>query len=217
MRNTPPMEMHALVILTAAESWNWPFTSGIQASGEISGKFKAIAPKLLSGVITESQALGGTLLDQFWVVVGQCHPRLAENSMSRLPPNISSSSFPFPVTTLQHMPFLSPNHSETLLFEGINRDSVNFDPIFKMAAEIFTHLGIASESCYLSPEELVNNMTYLTSVMNPGGRKSGTGTPFSVSEAISMETDELLKIAAEAKFGFRKQAALKTLACRGIN
>ena len=208
---------HALAILTAAESWNWPVTSRIQASGETSGKFKAITPKLLSGVITESQALGGTLLDQFWVVVGQCHPRLAENGRSRLLLNISSSSFPFLVTTLRHTPFLSLNHSETLLFQGVNRDSVNFDPILKMAAEIFTHLGIASKSCYLSPEKLVNYMAYLPSVMNPGGRKSGTGTPFSVSEAISMETDELLQIATEANFGHRKQAALKTLACRKTN
>jgi len=46
------------------------------------------------------------------------------------------------------MPFLSRHHSETLLFEGTNRDSVNLDPIFEMAAELFTHLGIACESCY---------------------------------------------------------------------
>ena len=52
--------------------------------------------------------------------------------------------------------------------------------------------------------------------MNPGGRKSGTGTPYSVSEAISLETDELLKIAAEEGSGKRKQAALKALACRKI-
>lgn len=50
--------------------------------------------------------------------------------------------------------------------------------------------------------------------MNPGRRKSGTGTPLSVSEAISMETDELLKIATEPNF---ELAALKTLACRKTN
>ena len=77
------MVMHALAILETAESWNWPVTSRIQASGEILGKFQAITPKLLSAAIIESQALGGTLLDQFWVVVGQRHPRLAENGRSR--------------------------------------------------------------------------------------------------------------------------------------
>ena len=70
------MEMeHALGILEVAESWNWPVISRIQ--------FKVIMPKLLSAAIIESQVLGGTLLDQFWVVVGRCHPKLAQNSRSR--------------------------------------------------------------------------------------------------------------------------------------
>ena len=79
------MEMHALAILEAAESWDWPFTYRVQGSGERSGKFKVITPKLLSGFISESQVLGGTLLDQFWAAVSECHPRLAENSGSRSP------------------------------------------------------------------------------------------------------------------------------------
>ena len=49
--------------------------------------------------------------------------------------------------------------------------------------------------------------------MNPGGRKSGSGTPYSISDTISMETDTLLGL-AEQGFGNRKQAALKALACR---
>ena len=81
--STMDSEMHALAILEAAESWNWPVSTRDQASGKFSGKFKAITPKLLSAAIIESQALGGTLLDQFWVVVGRCHPRLAQNSRSR--------------------------------------------------------------------------------------------------------------------------------------
>ena len=92
---------------------------------------------------------------------------------------------------------------------------MNFDPIFKMASELFTHLGIACEFWYLYPGEL-SNMTYLTSVMNPGGRKSGSSTPFSVSDAISMETDTLLEIVTQEGFGIRKQMGLKTLACRKI-
>jgi hypothetical protein len=69
-------------VLDAAESWNWPATTHIQErrEGAARGKFKA---KHLSGFITESQALGGTLLEQFWTVLGACHPKLEENSLSR--------------------------------------------------------------------------------------------------------------------------------------
>ena len=49
--------------------------------------------------------------------------------------------------------------------------------------------------------------------MNPGGHKYGSGTPFSVSDFISKNTDELLQIAASERFGTRKQAALKALVC----
>ena len=91
---------------------------------------------------------------------------------------------------------------------------MDFDSIFKMASELLTHLGVACESCYLSPEALVNNVTYLTSVINPGGPKSAIGTPCSVSETISEETEALLKIAKD--FGKRKQSALKTLVCRKL-
>ena len=83
-----------------------------------------------------------------------------------------------------------------------------------MASELLTHLGVACESCYLSPEALVNNVTYLTSVINPGGAKSAIGTPCSVSETISEETEALLKMAKG--FGKRKQPALKTLVCHKI-
>ena len=47
--------------------------------------------------------------------------------------------------------------------------------------------------------------------MNPGGPKSGSGTPHSVSDIINMETDELLAEAEVAGFRVRKQAALKSL------
>ena len=59
----------------------------------------------------------------------------------------------------------------------------------------------------LSTEAIID----LTVVINPGGRKSGSGTPFSVSDTVGMETDELLKVAAEEGFGQRKQGALKAL------
>ena len=75
-----------MALLEAAESWDWPLTYRIQSSGSQDSKFKAITPKLLSGFIAESQSLGGTLVDQFWIMVGLCHPQLEENGASRPPP-----------------------------------------------------------------------------------------------------------------------------------
>lgn len=56
----------------------------------------------------------------------------------------------------------------------------------------------------------------VTIVLNPGGPKSGIGTPYSVTEIISMETDQLLAIANEEGFGKRKQEALKRLVCSKV-
>jgi hypothetical protein len=50
-----------------------------------------------------------------------------------------------PIVTMKP---LSPEKSLALLFEGIDSKTVDFTPIFKMAAELFTHLGIA---CTYSP------------------------------------------------------------------
>lgn len=50
--------------------------------------------------------------------------------------------------------------------------------------------------------------------MNPGGRKSGSGTPFSDSDIIAKDTDELLQMAASEGLGKRKQDILKVLVCR---
>jgi hypothetical protein len=47
--------------------------------------------------------------------------------------------------------------------------------------------------------------------MNLGGAKSATGTPHSVTETISMETDQLLTVAAQEEFGKQKQEAFKRL------
>jgi len=171
------MERHALAILKAAESWNWPDTYRIQASGEKSSRFKAVMPKLLSGFIAESQALGGTLLDQFWVVVGKYHPQLEEN-----------------VKILRETEYSSLPPSEEVLFEGIDRETINFSPIFQMGTELFTHLCVA--------------------FMNPGGPKSAIGTPFSVSDTITEGTDELLKMAASEGLWTRKQIILTALILR---
>jgi len=127
------MDKHALALLDAANSWSWPPTSRIQQSGAIStrSKFKAVTPKLLAGFLSESVKQGGTLLDQFWFIVGGCHPKLEEN-----------------IQKLRLTEFSSPNQTELKLFEGLDRDAIDFDPIFALAAELFTHLGVA---CMRSP------------------------------------------------------------------
>ena len=48
--------------------------------------------------------------------------------------------------------------------------------------------------------------------MNPGGKKSGGDTEFSVSDAINEETEKLLEVVEqEGKFGKSKQGSLKAL------
>jgi len=54
-------------------------------------------------------------------------------------------------------------------------------------------------------------MTDFIVVLNPGGPKSAAGTPYSVTDIISLETDELLELAKQGGFGKRKQEALKRL------
>jgi hypothetical protein len=55
-------------------------------------------------------------------------------------------------------------------------------------------------------------MVDITIVMIPGG-KSGSGTPYSVSEFVALETDELMKLIKEEGFGTWKQNSLKALVC----
>jgi hypothetical protein len=59
-------------------------------------------------------------------------------------------------------------------------------------------------------------MTDYTLVLNPGGLKSVAGTPLSVSDIISMETEEMLELANQEGFGTRKQEALKRLVCFNV-
>ena len=67
------MDAFALEILEDAKSWSWPIVKRIQQS---------LLPNLLSCLIKESQALGGTVLDQFWETVGKCDDKLKDNSAS---------------------------------------------------------------------------------------------------------------------------------------
>jgi len=49
--------------------------------------------------------------------------------------------------------------------------------------------------------------------MNPGGKKSGGDTEFSVSDAINEETEKLLEVEQGGKFEKHKQVSLKALVC----
>jgi hypothetical protein len=138
------MEVHALSVLAHAESLDWPPTRRIMESGTQGGHYKAITPKLLSWLIKESQSLGGTILDQFWEQVKECHPKLKENGVSRLFWSDVFVKLTCPVDNLSRNPLAVPsNQSSIALFQGIDPDEVNLTPVFDMAAEYFTHLGIA--------------------------------------------------------------------------
>jgi hypothetical protein len=77
-----------------------------------------------------------------------------------------------------------------------------------MASELFTHLGIAC-TCYYQPAECGGPDNQAELVMNPGGPKSGVGTPHSVSQFISIDTDKLLEVAAQEGFGKRNKMPSK--------
>ncbi|KAF8573916.1 hypothetical protein K439DRAFT_1665638 [Ramaria rubella] len=175
----PKTEQHAIALLSTAKMCGWKITSRLQASGEIGGKYQAITSELLSAAIIESNKLGGSLLDKFWENLAECDPRLEENV------NLFKSD---PES-------IQPEMIVGALMQGLQSEEIDFSPVLNLAAEVFTHLGVA--------------------FMNPGGAKSKSDTPFSVGELDRMETDSLLAITnADGKFGHRKQAALKQLAIK---
>lgn len=80
-RHTHNMDRHALAILEAAESWNWPFPYQIQKSGEQIRKFKALTAKLLFCCIDESTKYSESkLVNHFWETVKLCDTGFAANS-----------------------------------------------------------------------------------------------------------------------------------------
>ncbi|KAG6379300.1 hypothetical protein JVT61DRAFT_11755 [Boletus reticuloceps] len=172
------MEQHALGILQNEDLLGWDETRRIQASGKQGGTFRAITPKLLYYLTKESQGLGGKVLNQFWKQLGACHKKLKKN-----------------IKSLKQEDFVSAQTSFDVLFRGLDPKDVDFEPVLKMAAEFFTHIGVA--------------------FMNPGGSKSGTSTEFSVSEVVNEEIDKLLhQVNEEGDFGKRKQELLKALSFR---
>lgn len=156
------MDAFAFEVLEDAKSWNWPIVKRIEQSGN---QGKAIVPNLLSCLIKESQALGGTVLEEFWETVGKCNDKLQDN--------------------IKNVTSVPPGQASAILFAGVNKKDINLDPLFDMAAEYLTHLAVA----FLCPE----------------GLKAWTSSPCSVSDIISLETDELRALADQE--GFRNAKA----------
>ena len=68
------MENHALALLSDAALWEKTKLAIFEA------KHPGLVTSLLLRLILESQALGGTFLDEFWQHLGRCHPKLQKNS-----------------------------------------------------------------------------------------------------------------------------------------
>jgi hypothetical protein len=192
------MDNHAQSVLADAECWQWMVARRILKTKKQGGHYEAIILKLLSWLIKESQRFGGTILDQFWEHVRECHLKLKESGVSKLFWSDILVKLTCPVDNLSRNPLAVPsNQSSMVLFQGaaIDRNDVDFTPVFDMAAEYFTHLGIACK-CPTIP---TLRRLHTTVAMNPGGLKSGNGgTPHwhSVSDIVNIETDELLAVAS---------------------
>jgi hypothetical protein len=50
--------------------------------------------------------------------------------------------FSLTVEKLKSTQFSSASKSEELLFEGVDRETIDFKPIFKLAAEFMTYLAV---------------------------------------------------------------------------
>jgi len=88
-------------------------------------KFEASHPgfvtSLLFHLISESQALGGSLLDEFWQSLGKCHPRLEKN-----------------ICKLSASPeLISEDDVCSMLFKGVPVAKFNYAPIVYLAGEYF--------------------------------------------------------------------------------
>ena len=102
---------------------------------------------------------------------------------------------------------MSAQTSFEMLFRGLDHNHIDFTPVVAMAAEFFTHIGVA---CEYNPSITFRHLTIIiVAVMNPGGPKSGTSTANSVSESVEEEMEKLLQRTDD--FGKRKQDSLKGL------
>jgi len=113
--------------------------------------------------------------------------------------------------TVKNVTSVPPGQASAILFAGVNREDINLEPLFQMAAEYFIHLAVACASGGSTSDG--HPMPDFIIVLNPRRPKSAAGTPFSVTDIISMETDQLIELAIQEGFGKRKQEALKRLVC----
>ncbi|KAG5341966.1 hypothetical protein E4T56_gene299 [Termitomyces sp. T112] len=122
------MNKHAYAILEAAEAWNWPAPSCMDTLGANTDKaseFKIVCRRLLLCLIAESHRLGGTLLERFWGEIEKSHPQFMEN-----------------VQELKHTPYYSYDDTVQTFYENVDTDIVDFNPVFELAADLFTHIGL---------------------------------------------------------------------------
>ncbi|KAG6867614.1 hypothetical protein C0993_000512 [Termitomyces sp. T159_Od127] len=122
------MNKHAYAILDAAEAWDWPAPPclDVGASTNKASVFKVVCRRLLLCLILESNNLGGSLLEIFWSEIGRSHPQLLEN-----------------VKELRHTPYSSYDDTLQILYESIDAGTVDFNPVFELATDLFTHIGLA--------------------------------------------------------------------------
>jgi hypothetical protein len=45
--------------------------------------------------------------------------------------------------TVENITSVPPGQASAILFAGVDREDIDLDPLFKMAAEYFTHLAVA--------------------------------------------------------------------------
>ena len=148
------MDEHALAFLEVAQLWDWPPVRRIQQSGPQGHIYEVDTMKLLSGFIDALRAYPDSLLvSHFWDKVEGLDSRLVRNGeiVVVLLTNHLTSNF-LSVCSLRHHVPMSADETVSMLFKGINSLTIDFQPIFNMAAELFTHLGIAC-TCYLQLAE----------------------------------------------------------------
>jgi hypothetical protein len=83
--------------------------------------------------VINSGVLWGNVIRGSWKMVSLTHVALL----------VICIVTPMAVEELKSMAsFLDESELESSLYDGVDQDEVNFGPVFELAAELFTHLGI---------------------------------------------------------------------------
>ncbi|RDB15278.1 hypothetical protein Hypma_004791 [Hypsizygus marmoreus] len=139
----PAMKRHALGILNN-------YVKQHESRLGVTGRDMLLSSKILSNAIIQSTAIGGTLLEHFWDRVRQCHPKFKEN-----------------VDALQQTEAVSEDISSRILLDGVDQAKLNLKPIYDLAAETFTYLGLAvrNRGCR-APDGLIQRFSDSDSALN---------------------------------------------------